>query len=47
MARGALISMVIVLTLLPTMLMIFDKVICHTSIGFLGKRNKKCKEALS
>lgn len=47
MARGALISMVIVLTMLPTMLMIFDKVICHTSIGFLGKKRKECKEVLS
>ncbi len=49
MARGALISMVIVLTMLPTMLMLFDKVICHTSIGFLSRKNKKneVKEALS
>ena len=38
MARGALISMVIVLTMLPTMLLIFDKLICHTSIGFLKKK---------
>ncbi|MCR4617798.1 MAG: MMPL family transporter [Lachnospiraceae bacterium] len=52
MARGALISMVIVLTMLPTMLMIFDKVICHTSIGFLKnkevrKESRDKREALS
>ena len=33
MARGALISMVVVILLLPTMFMIFDKVIIHTSAG--------------
>jgi len=33
MARGALISMFIVLTMLPTMLLIFDKLICMTTIG--------------
>lgn len=41
MARGALISMVVVILLLPTMFMIFDKVIIHTSAGF----RKKEKEA--
>ena len=41
-ARGALISMVIVVTVLPSMFMVFDKVICRTSAGFLPKdeRNK-------
>lgn len=39
MARGAIISMVIVLTMLPTMYMVFDKLICMTSIHFgPGKR---------
>ena len=37
MARGALISMFIVLTMLPTMLIIFDKVICLTTVS----NNKK------
>lgn len=36
-ARGALISMFTVILVLPAMFMIFDKVICKTSIGFLGK----------
>ena len=37
MARGALISMVVVILVLPSMFMIFDKVIMHTSAGFKGK----------
>lgn len=37
MARGALISMVVVILLLPSMFMVFDKVIVHTSAGFLEK----------
>lgn len=36
-ARGALISMCTVILVLPAMFMLFDKVICKTSIGFLGK----------
>ncbi len=36
-ARGALISMVTVITVLPSMFMVFDKVICRTSAGFLPK----------
>ncbi|HAG13299.1 MAG TPA: hypothetical protein DCG49_05495 [Ruminococcus sp.] len=34
-ARGALISMAIVITVLPSMFMVFDKLICKTSVGFL------------
>ena len=34
MARGALISMVVVLLVLPSVFMIFDKIICRTSMGF-------------
>lgn len=37
MARGALISMVVVVLVLPSMFMIFDKVIVKTSKGFLPK----------
>lgn len=37
MARGALVSMFIVLTMLPTMLMLFDRVICVTTWKFLPK----------
>ncbi|WP_303835615.1 RND family transporter [Ruminococcus flavefaciens] len=39
-ARGALISMVVVITVLPSMFMVFDKVICKTSVGFLQKESK-------
>ena len=43
-ARGAIISMVVVLFILPAMFMIFDKLICVTSIGFLGdKKTAKSK----
>ena len=37
MARGAIISMLVVIFLLPSMFMIFDKVIIHTSAGFINK----------
>ena len=40
-ARGAIISMVVVILILPAMFMIFDKLICKTSIGFLGEKAKK------
>ena len=36
-ARGALISMVVVLTVLPSMFVLLDKVICKTSAGFIPK----------
>lgn len=41
MARGALISMVTVLLVLPALYMVFDKLICVTSYGFLGNRKVK------
>lgn len=34
MARGALISMFVVIFILPAMFMVFDKIICKTSMGF-------------
>ena len=37
-ARGAIISMIVVIMVLPAMFMIFDKLICKTSIGFLKER---------
>lgn len=37
MARGALISMIVVVFILPSMFMVFDKVIVKTSSGFLPK----------
>ncbi|MDE6835257.1 MAG: MMPL family transporter [Ruminococcus sp.] len=33
-ARGALVSMVVVLTVLPSMFLLLDKIICKTSMGF-------------
>lgn len=39
MARGALISMVVVLLVLPAAYMLFDKVICVTTMGF--RQNKR------
>lgn len=43
-SRGALISMVVVLGVLPAMFLLFDKVICMTTIDFLGKKEKKKKQ---
>ena len=41
MARGAIISMVSVILLLPAMLKLFDKVIIHTSLGFKIRKDNK------
>jgi hypothetical protein len=41
MARGAVISMFVVIFILPAMYMVFDKIICATSVGF------KCKNSNS
>lgn len=38
-ARGALLSMVIVICALPAMLLIFDKWICKTTVGMTGIKN--------
>ena len=38
MARGAIISMFVVIFILPSMFMIFDKLICATSMGFRKKK---------
>jgi len=47
MARGALISMVTVLLVLPALFMVFDKVICVTSYHFLGKQKVRLEEELA
>ena len=39
MSRGALISMVVVITVLPAFLMMFDKIICKTTIGMKEVKN--------
>ena len=40
MARGALISMLVVIFILPSMFLLFDKIIITTSLGFKEKGNK-------
>lgn len=40
MARGALISMCVVIFILPAMFMVFDKMICKTSVGFGFKKKE-------
>ena len=40
-ARGAIISMAVVVTVLPSMFMLFDSVIIRTSMGFRPKEKKK------
>lgn len=42
-SRGAIISTLVVICVLPAMFMIFDPIICKTSIGFLGKTENKKK----
>lgn len=39
MSRGAIISMITVIFVLPSMFMIFDKLICRTTMGFRKKKN--------
>lgn len=41
MARGAIISMLVVIFILPSLFVLFDKLIINTSIGFKSKENKK------
>lgn len=41
MARGAIISMITVIFLLPSMLMAFDRIICKTTRGMKGLNNEK------
>lgn len=48
-SRGALISMIVVILVLPAMFLIFDKVICKTTIGFRAKKKNEiaAKEIMS
>ncbi len=41
MARGAIISMIVVIFVLPSMFMVFDRVICATSAGFRNKNESE------
>lgn len=43
MSRGAIISMITVICILPSMLMLFDKVIINTTMGMKKKENKLYK----
>ncbi len=42
-ARGAVISMVMVILVLPAMFMLFDKLICKTTLGMMHINTKKLK----
>ena len=46
MARGALISMLVVLLILPSMLIIFDPIIIRTTAGFKGIRQHNSNERM-
>ena len=46
-ARGALISMVVVVTVLPSMFMLFDGIICRTSAGFADHDSEKKHKLVS
>lgn len=46
MARGAIISMIVVIFILPSAFMIFDRLICVTSFGFRQKRVQEKEEAM-
>jgi hypothetical protein len=43
MSRGALISMVTVLCILPSMLMLLDPIILHTTTGMKNKESRLYK----
>ena len=45
MARGAVISMILVIFILPAMFMLFDKIICKTTLGMTKIDNKNKVEA--
>ena len=41
MARGALVSMIVVIFVLPSLFVLLDKIIIHTSMGFIDKSKKQ------
>ena len=43
MSRGAIVSMICVIMVLPSFLMIFDKLICKTTIGMTKICGKEVK----
>lgn len=46
-ARGAIVSMFVVVLLLPAVLRVFDPIIIHTSLGFRDKTKKEHKAQMS
>ena len=44
-SRGAVISMLVVLTVLPSMFLLLDPVICRTSAGFLPKQSRRHRKS--
>ena len=44
MARGAVISMLLIIFVLPAMFMLFDKIICKTTLGMRKINTKKQTE---
>ncbi len=44
MARGAIISMFVVILVLPAMFMVFDSLIIHTSLGFFDKESVRAQK---
>ena len=47
MARGALVSMAVIILVLPSFLMVFEKLISKTTIGWRNKENKNGNETVS
>lgn len=45
MARGAIVSMISVIFILPSMFMLFDKVICNTGFGFKPRKTQNINSA--
>ena len=41
MARGAIVSMIVVIFVLPSLFVLLDKIIIHTSMGFIDKSKKQ------
>lgn len=43
MARGAIVSMIVVIFVLPSLFVLLDKIIIHTSMGFIDKSKSRLK----
>ncbi|MGN0602920.1 MAG: hypothetical protein ACI4I2_02995, partial [Oscillospiraceae bacterium] len=47
MARGAIISMLLVIFVLPALFMLFDKIICKTTLGMTKIKSIKTEVSIS